>query len=110
MIRSRGFPALVSPLFLFDQDAGLKAHPAYKEAKAGDRDAALVLVIDLAVAWLYDKRDRFEPGLVFIAPHAKEVSGDNAIPQTLASVCAAIYQGITDTEAVQSDRVYRTRC
>ena len=108
MIRSRGFPASVSPLFLFERDAPLKGHSAYKQAKAGDGDAALALVIDLAVAWLYEKRDRFEPGLVFIAPHAKEATGDNAIPQTLASVCAAIYQGSTDTEVVQSDRVYHT--
>ena len=108
MIRSRGFPASVSPLFLFERDAPLKGHSAYKQAKAGDGDAALALVIDLAVAWLYEKRDRFEPGLVFIAPQAKEATGDNAIPQTLASVCAAIYQGSTDTEVVQSDRVYHT--
>ena len=108
MIRSRGFPASVSPLFLFERDAPLKGHSAYKQAKAGDGDAALALVIDLAVAWLYEKRDRFEPGLVFIAPHAKEATGENAIPQTLASVCAAIYQGSTDTEVVQSDRVYHT--
>ena len=100
MIRSRGFPASVSPLFLFERDAPLKGHSAYKQAKAGDGDAALALVIDRAVAWLYEKRDRFEPGLVFIAPHAKEATGDNAIPQTLASVCAAIYQGSTDTEVV----------
>ena len=108
MIRSRGFPASVSPLLLFERDAPLKGHSAYKQAKAGDGDAALAMVIDLAVAWLYEKRDRFEPGLVFIAPHAKEATGDNAIPQTLASVCAAIYQGSTDTEVVQSDRVYHT--
>lgn len=93
---------------LFSQDSSLKQHPAYQLAKAGDQNAALELVIDLAVAWLYEERKRFEPGLYFVAPHAQEATGDNAIPQTLASVCAAIYKGRTDTDLVQTDRVYHT--
>lgn len=108
MIRSKGFPSGVLPLYLFESDGPLKAHSAYRQAKAGEGNAALGLVIDLAVAWLYEKKERFEPGMVFIAPHAQEATGDNAIPQTLASVCAAIYKGSTDTEVVQSDRVYHT--
>lgn len=110
MIRSRGFPFPhhMSPLSLFRQDKLLKAHAAYKQAKAGDQNASLELVLDVAVAWLYEHRDRFGPGLLFVAPHAQEAAGDNAIPQTLAAVCAAIYQGQVDTEIVQSDRVYHT--
>jgi len=88
--------------------AGLEAHPAYRQAKAGGKEAALELVLDVAVAWLYEHRDRFAPGLLFVAPHAQEATGDNAIPQTLAAVCAAIFQGQVDTEIVQSDRVYHT--
>jgi hypothetical protein len=86
----------------------LKAHPVYKRAKAGEQNAALELVLDVAVAWLYEHRGRFGPGLLFVAPHAQETTGDNAIPQTLASVCAAIFKGQVDTEIVQSDRVYHT--
>lgn len=93
---------------LFTQDKALKQHTAYRLAKAGDESAALELVIDLAVSWLYSERARFQPGLLFVAPHAQEVAGDNAIPQTLASVCAAIYQDKSDTEIVQTDRVYHT--
>jgi len=93
---------------LFTQDVRIKAHSAYKLAKAGDQDAALDLVIDNAVAWLYEQREKFAPGLLFVAPHAQEATGDNAIPQTLASVCAAIFKGTADTEIVQSDRVYHT--
>lgn len=74
MIRSWGFPPRIVPMSLFQQDRALKAHPAYRQAKAGD----------------------------------KEATGDNAIPQTLAAVCAAISQGQVDTEIVQSDRVYHT--
>lgn len=108
MLRSRGFPPQVVPLFLFRADAPLKAHAAYRQAKAGDKNAALELVLDLAVTWLYEHRERFAPGLLFVAPHAQEATGDNAIPQTLAAVCAEIYQGDVDTEIVQSDRVYHT--
>jgi hypothetical protein len=108
LVRSEGLPLGTAPLFLFTQDAPLKAHAAYRPAKAGDEKAALDLVLDLAVAWLYSHRERFAPGLIFVAPHAQEATGDNAIPQTLAAVCAAIYQGRVDTEIVQSDRVYHT--
>lgn len=108
MIRSRGIPLQMFPLSLFRQDKLLKTHAAYKQAKAGEQNAALDLVLDVAVAWLYEHRGRFGPGLLFVAPHAQEAAGDNAIPQTLAAVCAAIYQGQVDTEIVQSDRVYHT--
>ena len=108
MIRSFGFPASITALHLFTQDASLKAHPAYREAKAGGRDAALELVVKLAAPWLGEQRSRFKPGLSFVAPHAQEASGDNAIPQTLAAVCAELFGGYVDTEIVQSDRVYHT--
>ncbi|MBS0172930.1 MAG: hypothetical protein JSR64_02705, partial [Nitrospira sp.] len=70
MVRSRGFPPQVVPLFLVRADAPLKAHAAYRQAKAGDKNAALELVLDLAVTWLYEHRERFAPGLLFVAPHA----------------------------------------
>ena len=63
MIRSFGFPASITALHLFTQDASLKAHPAYREAKAGGRDAALELVVKLAAPWLGEQRSRFKPGL-----------------------------------------------
>jgi len=108
VIRSKGIGTEVALTYLFTQDVRIKAHSAYKLAKAGDQDAALELVIDNAVAWLYEQREKFAPGLLFVAPHAQEATGDNAIPQTLASVCAAIFKGTADTEIVQSDRVYHT--
>lgn len=108
MIRSVGFPATLTSLHLFRQDAPLKAHPAYRLAKAGDPDAALDLVLDIAANWLGEHGARFASGLCFVAPHAQEATGDNAIPQTLASVCAAMLEGVVDSEVVQSDRVYHT--
>lgn len=53
MIRSKGFPPGTTATALFDSDGRLKAHPAYKQAKAGDKDAALEVVVDLAVAWVH---------------------------------------------------------
>ncbi|WP_199174465.1 conjugal transfer protein TraN [Limnohabitans sp. G3-2] len=108
MLRSFGFPVQTQPLFLFTQDADLKASGAYLQAKAGHEQAAVRLLMDLAVSWLYEHRDRFEPGLIFLAPHASEASGDNAIPQALATVCALMFQGTVDNEIVQSDRVFHT--
>lgn len=106
--RENGFAPGLLPLSLFTKDAQLKAHPAYRLAKSGDKDAALELVLDVAVARLYEYGPRFAPGLVFVAPHAQEATGDNAIPQTLAAVCATMFAGQAETEIVQSDRVYHT--
>jgi hypothetical protein len=108
VIRFKGFPSLLSAVSLMQHDAPMKTHPAYKVAKAGDKDAALELVVDLAATWIGGLYDRLKPGLFYVAPHAQEVTGDNAIPQTLAAVCAAFHDGCVDTEIVQSDRVYHT--
>lgn len=107
--RLKGLPPdLPPPLSLFTHDAPLKAHPAYQRAKAGDEAAALDVVMDLAVPWLFENQQRFADGLIFVAPHAQEAAGDNAIPQTLATVCATMLDGQVDTEIVQSDRVFHT--
>eukprot|EP01034_Spumella_vulgaris_P032490 gene32490-40099_t len=65
---------------LFTQDAALKQHSAYRMAKAGDQNAALDLVIDLAVSWLYGERTRFEPVFgvehaAFTANEAQDIAG-----------------------------------
>ena len=108
MQRSFGFPLGIQPLFLFERDADLKASSSYRAAKAGDEKAAVALLIELAIPWLYEHRGRFEPGLIFVAPHAREATGDNAIPQALAAVCSILYKGMVDNEIVQSDRVFHT--
>lgn len=87
MLRRLGFPAGTRVLALFDRDAGIKVHPSYKAAKSGDAEAALTLVSDLAGDWLFQQEGQFKSGTVFVAPHAKEASGDNAIPQTLLTLC-----------------------
>lgn len=106
--RVHGWPKAIEPLALFAKDQPLKAHTAYVRAKAGDEAAALDLLLDLAVAWLYQQRARFAPRLWYVAPHAQEATGDNAIPQTLAAMCAAVWGGTVENAIVQSDRVYHT--
>lgn len=108
MIRLYGLPKHVTVSSLFDLDAGIKSHHAYVSAKAGDSEAALNLIFDLALDWLLELSVAFSVPCIFVAPHAKEVSGDNAIPQVLAAVCAEIFRGTVDTSIVQTDRVFHT--
>lgn len=108
MLRSFGFPHGIEALYLYEKDAQIKAVSSYRAAKAGSEKAAVELLIELALPWLYEHRERFEPGLIYVAPHAREATGDNAIPQALAAVCALMYRGQVDNEIVQSDRVFHT--
>ena len=108
MHRTLGFPPQLQALSLFDTDVGIKQHAQYRAAKAGSPEAALALVTELAVSWLFEHEARFPAGAMYVAPHAKEAAGDNAIPQTLAAVAAMIFRGTVDREIVQTDRVFHT--
>lgn len=59
MRRTFGIPVGTQVLSLLRADADLKAHPRYRLAKQGDERAALDLVIDLAVPWLFANEHRF---------------------------------------------------
>jgi len=96
------------PIFLFDSDAPLKAHPDYRAAKAGDEEAAIRLVRDLAAPLALRAQATFPPGAIYVAPDAKEAAGDNAIPGVLATAIAAQANGRPDTEIVQANRAYHT--
>jgi phosphoribosylpyrophosphate synthetase len=108
-VRKIGFPSdLSDPMFVFPDDSTLKAHAAYRAAKAGDAAAAVDVVRDLAVPLLTAIQHGALPADYFVAPHAREASGDNAIPQVLASACAAVASAEVDTAIVQTTRVYHT--
>ena len=78
--RSLAIPALIQPpLSIFREDRAIKSHPAYADAKAGNIDAAIQLVRDLAEP-LKALADLFDETTIFVAPHAEESAGDNAIP------------------------------
>ncbi|MFM0002608.1 phosphoribosyltransferase [Paraburkholderia dipogonis] len=125
-MRSLGFPPEVeAPIFLWKDDTQLKAHPRYAEAKAGDRYAAIELVTEIAQE-LAEKvvqagaTDKWPRPLIFVAPHAREARGDNAIPQVVASVLDALINAVlflryrsqgaggVDIGIVQTTKVYHT--
>ncbi len=108
-VRKIGFPrGLPDPLFVFRDDSELKAHRAYRAAKAGDEVAAVEVVRDLAVPLLAAVQRGALPADYYVAPHAREALGDNAIPQVLATACAAVASASVDNAIVQSSRVYHT--
>lgn len=107
--RTLGFPAeMGAPLFLFRDDALLKAHAGYPAAKSGDPAAAVQLVMDLAEPLANQVKAAIAPNVIFVAPHAKEAPGDNAIPQVLARALARAAGAEADREIVQRTRVFHT--
>jgi hypothetical protein len=106
--RNHAIPVGVEPLFIFDSDAHIKEHPAYFNAKGGDSLSAMHLIGDLALKTIYSHRERFGQNCIFVAPHAQEALGDNAIPQVMAMVCALVCGAKADKDIVQSTRVYHT--
>lgn len=108
-VRQHGFPEGVhEPFWLFDDDLALKSHSKYHEAKAGGEEAAVGLVSDLAIDFIVEIKDKLPTNAIFVAPHAREATGDNAIPQVLAAACAMVAQGEADTNIVQVTRVFHT--
>lgn len=108
-IRIHGFPPnLGAPLFLFRDDAPLKAHASYTAAKSGDPAAAVQLVLDLAEPLALQARAAIPSNAIFVAPHAREAPGDNAIPQVLARALARAVGAEADREIVQQTRVFHT--
>jgi len=104
-MRTLGFPAgMAGPLFLFREDAALKAHANYLTAKSGDPAAAVRLVMDLAEPLAYQVKTAFSSNVLFVAPHAREAPGDNAIPQVLGRAVGAE----ADRDIVQQTRVFHT--
>lgn len=109
LIRLYGIPwSIAKPLSIFRTDAGIKAHPLYHAAKAGEIAAAIALVSDLALRFIEAHAAEFCSNHIFVAPHAREAAGDNAIPQVLAEVCALAVGAKSDTDIVQTTRVFHT--
>ncbi len=105
--RIHAFPLeVVEPTWFFPDDSTPKPHGSYTAAKAGDMGAAVELVIDLTLPFLSGVREQFPANACFVAPHAREATGDNAIPQVLAQACAMLTGGEVDTDIVQISRVF----
>lgn len=96
------------PFSLARTDAVLKDHPRYIKAKAGCAEAAVEVVADIALRFIARISAQLPPHAWYVAPHAKEATGDNAIPQVLASACASAARALVDTDIVQTSRVFHT--
>lgn len=111
--RELGFPPeILEPLYLFQSDKELKQHKRYAEAKAGNEDAAIQLIVDLALPLCNQLAECIDNGkvpkdFIVVAPHAREASGDNAIPQVIAAMLTLI-GGELDEDIVQTTKVYHT--
>ena len=97
---------------MFRTDRELKQHKCYVAAKAGDENAAIQLAVDLALPLCKQLADCIADGtmpekFIVVAPHAREASGDNAIPQVLAAMLTLI-GGELDEDIVQTTKVYHT--
>lgn len=108
MERIYPFPKTARHFHCFTRDEDIKQHPAYKQGKAGDTDAALDLIEELALDPLLALRGKFPEGSIYVSPFAREASGDNALPLILSLVCAELYSGISETDIVQKERVFHT--
>lgn len=112
-MRTLGFPTtLLEPIFIWRDDTELKAHPRYAEAKAGSTSAAIELIADIVEPLEREVTDvgyaeGWSDPLIYVAPHAREAKGDNAIPQVLA-VYLSIGYGDVDEQIVQTTKVYHT--
>lgn len=108
-VRCHPFPEQIHrPFSLFRTDAPLKAHPCYADAKAGGVEAATHLILDLALPFVVAAVKHLPTSACFVAPHAREATGDNAIPQVLAAACALAAGASLDTDIVQITRVFHT--
>ena len=96
------------PVFLYRDDTALKAHAAYREAKAGDAMAAFCLVQDLARPLCERAARQFPRDACYVAPHAVEATGENAIPTILATTIADEAGADVDSAIVQREQVFHT--
>ncbi len=109
-VRVHPFPKSVESVhFLYRTDRELKSHPSYKAAKAGNGEAAVQLLADLAPPLLAELQVSGLPcPRIFVAPHAREATGDNAIPHMLAVYLQSKLGGMIDKSIVQVTRVFHT--
>ncbi|MFJ4292499.1 conjugal transfer protein TraN [Cupriavidus sp. NPDC089707] len=108
--REHPFPkSAESPYFLYRSDAELKAHSSYSAAKSGSTEAAIRLIGDVALPLIAKLREEdFPSSCIYVAPHALEAQGENAIPQVLAMYLHHVLDGEVDESIVQTTKVFHT--
>lgn len=100
------FPAV----FIHAPENFVKMHHAYAAAKSGDILAAMELVGDAVsiktLEQLWKRFDHHAPVLVSI--HAEEASGENAIPDAMASAISAFLKWPLERRIIQANKVSHT--
>ncbi|NHZ88464.1 hypothetical protein F2P45_05415 [Massilia sp. CCM 8733] len=100
------FPKVLS----HSAETAVKQHFAYMAAKAGDAEAAFLLVMDTmgdkAIRWMVDLGSAFQP--VLISVHAEERAGVNAIPAVFADILSHIVGWDVEKNVVQANVVNPT--
>ena len=99
-----------SDLLIHADERGVKTHPDYPAAKAGDVDAALQLIRDSLNPALLHPLSQMGQGTkpVLISVHAEEETGRNAIPEVLADALAVRLDWELESSVVQANVVNHT--
>ena len=100
------FPAV----FIHAPESFVKTHHAYAAAKSGDIFAAMELVGDaVSIKTLEQLWKRFDDHApVLVSVHAEEGSGENAIPDAMASVISAFLKWPQERRITQANKVSHT--
>ena len=92
--------------------AKMQAHPDFHAAKAGDRDAAARLVLDMMGGKAQQEKLRAlaekYPDAILVAVHAEEQAGRNQIPRKLTDYISYVTGLEINSDIVQSGKVGRT--
>ncbi len=107
-MREKGIPADAPHVALARNTQALQGDPDYKEAKAGDREAAVRLVNRLVTPEAVARAKAFGKDVTYVFPHAEEAAGRNAIPGLVATKLAVETGGGLDEEIIQANRVHHT--
>lgn len=108
MERIYSFPTTAKHYHCFTKDADIKCHADYTAAKAGCKEAAFRLVKDLGLDFLQSLQGVFPADTNYVAPYAKEATGDNAIPLLLSLMAADLLDGHSEQDIVQVQKVFHT--
>ena len=105
-----GFDDNAKIIHLFKDDKPLKAHSDYKAAKAGDLDAACLLVEQLlsSTCFVDSVQSEFKDEYFLLPIVAEELHGDNAIPMALAANLAKELRVKFFDGCVQTNKAYHT--
>ncbi len=108
-LRQFGIPRDAAEVHTFTSDADIKAHPDYKAAKAGDREAAARLVPDLVTsANIAAAEKAFGSDVTYVPVIAQEATGRNKIPEALAHFYAKETRASVEDGIIQVNKAFHT--